>query len=79
MTPKKIYRGKWAGGLTTTTIALMLDCSQHIANKVLKNKETALERPITLVELGNLIYEYKRDKVSYSVDEFMQRWNIDVL
>ena len=70
-------RGKVAGILTTIVVSRLLGCSYYICRKKLKQLQQALDEQQRLIELediGELIYEYRKEQLELEEEACIGRY-----
>ena len=69
-------RGRWGGILTTIVVSRLLGSSYYIAQKKLKQLESQIDtetRLVTLEDIGQLIYEYRKEKLELAEEAIIGR------
>ena len=69
----KLYRGKYCG-LSAVTISYLLGTSPTNAKRWLYAAKAALQRDLTLDDIGKIIYQYRSVQNDTALDSFLNRW-----
>lgn len=70
-------RGRWGGILTSVVVSRLMGSSYFTANRRLKQLERDLEedlKEVTLEDIGQLIYEFRKEKLDQAEDAVLARY-----